>query len=443
FNRITPGAMGANLVAAPLVGAGLVASIAAVPAGLVSPLLAAFRADIDPDLDAGALLAHVAALCFDGAEAASRVVSALPAMSYLVPTPPAWSVLLVIGSGAIALSLPAGDRARRILLGAALLALAWIALPIERGEARATGALRVTVFDVGQGSSTLVRTPEGRRILFDAGGFARSRFDPGRRVVARALLTMGMLEVDAVAITHADFDHSGGMAAILRLFPGREIWVAEPAVRDRRIARLVTRARAQGRSVRLMQAGSDFGFGGARIRCLHPPGGWTGTVTNERSMAVEISAGGRSLLVTGDSGSVSERVMRGRLAPVDLLLVPHHGSRTSSSVPFLRALRPAWALISCGFRNRYGHPAPETAGHLRAAGARILRTDLQGALRVTLPPGAGAPAIVETWRDGRWRALEGLSPGPGRDSERRREAEGFRRLPPRAGGAGRSAAPRR
>src|SRR5262249_47379410 len=142
-------------------------------------------------------------------------------------------------------------------------------LPGDRGPA--TADLRLTVFDVGQGSAALVETPGGARLLVDAGGFAGSSFDVGERVVARALLTLGVRRLDAVAMSHEDFDHAGGVPSILDLFEGKELWISAPLHRRGRAARIEAEAVGEGRVLRILAAGDRWVLGGATVEILHPP----------------------------------------------------------------------------------------------------------------------------------------------------------------------------
>lgn len=430
FNRATPGALVANLAAVPLMALAFVASAAAPVLTALSPALSFFRVDIDPGLDAGTLLAELASLCFEGSSRASGEIASLPWMSYPVCTPPAWlppATLMIAALGRWS-CLP--TRMRRCLLAAAAAMIAWPALPAERAPAADGRSLTITFLDVGQGSSALVETPDGLRLLVDAGGFAGSTFDVGERVVSRALLTMGIRRLDAVAVSHADFDHSGGIPSILEAFPGAELWLTSGARRSERMASIAELALGRGRTLRLLLPGRRFRFGGALVEALHPPRGWDRPGSNDDSLVLRIEHGEDALVLPGDIGQAAESALAARTKPAGLLLVAHHGSRTSSTGPFLSSLRPAWAVISCGRRNRYGHPAPEVTRRIEAAGARILRTDELGAIRVVLS-GRGGDARIATWNGRGWaqrrdsrEPVGGFSSGGGPDRGRSRRRGG-------------------
>lgn len=402
FNRVTPGALVANLVASPLMGWGFVASLMIPPATLLPRLLATLGVDIHPDLGPGTLLAASAAWAFRGATWISAAVASLPGASYLVVTPRWPTVFLATALGGLAGSRGLGRRARLVSVAASALLTLVIALPLEAPRGRRAGIMAATFLDVGQGSSTLIETPGGKRLLVDAGGFARSSFDVGELVVGRALLSMGIRRVDAVAISHEDFDHAGGVPAILRGFPGSEIWIGAGGGHRRFVEETIQLGRERGRVIRLLGEGSSFRFGGAMVRAFNPRRHPETDSPNERSLVLELRAGGRSILMTGDIGFTTEERISRNLNRVDLLQVAHHGSGGSTSSAFAAAVRPRWAVISCGRRNRYGHPKPDVLRRLGATRARLLRTDTHGAIRVELDPSCfGSQAA--TWDGGRWK----------------------------------------
>jgi competence protein ComEC len=425
FNRVTPGALAANLVAVPLMAAGYVSSLLAPVLGLLPPALAALGLDVDPDLSPQTLLAGVAARAFEGARAASAWVSAIPGMSYSVCTPPGWMVAATVAAGALVAARELDHRFRVAALAAGALLLTLIILPTEKGSLNGVapggkGVMSATFFDVGQGSSALVETPAGNRILVDAGGFARSAFDVGERVVARSLLSMGILRVDAVMISHRDFDHIGGAAAILDLFDGGEIWLAPSARSSIHVTRLIAMALERGRTLRLLSAGRRFRFGGAEIDVFHPPAREACGTTNNCSLVLSVRTPGGSLLLPGDIEEWAESRLAGSLSPVDLLLAAHHGSRTSSTRLFLQALTPRWVVVSCGSLNHYGHPHPSALRRLREAGARVLRTDLHGAVRAVFSGHGndrGRGPLLFRFTDGQWAGLDGTAVSSGQDAD--------------------------
>jgi competence protein ComEC len=241
------------------------------------------------------------------------------------------------------------------------------ALPIlMRGD----GRLRVTVLDVGQGDAIVVETPDGRAIVIDAGAGGPWRLDAGERAVAPFLWNRGVLALHATLATHADIDHAGGMAALHRLFAVTERW--DDAARPRSV-------------------------GGALLTPIAPdvPGGRR----NDRAIMLRVELGLASVLLASDVEAAGERALLEAGVPLGatVLKVGHHGAATSSTAPFLAAVRPTVAIVSVGARNPYGHPDAGALARLTAAGARVYRTDRDGAVLVETD---GRTLTVTRWRDG-------------------------------------------
>jgi beta-lactamase superfamily II metal-dependent hydrolase len=412
---VTPGALLANLVASPLLAFAFVAAGTIPAVDLLGRALTAAGVSFAPGFSPHVLLARCAAKAIDAALVASRLVCAIPGMSYVCVTPARWLMLSSLLAAALA---GAGHAPRAVRRGAlvAAVSLALLCLipgeragPLEttvRESAAPAGVLRLTVLDVGQGSAALIESPGGRRLLVDGGGFAASSFDVGERVVARALLTLGVRNLSAVAMTHEDFDHVGGLPAILDLFPGEEIWAPAASRANPAVARIARIGVKNGRSLRYLARGMRFDFGGAAIEVYHPPRSPGAARDNDLSLVLRVACGGRSFLLPGDIEREAEMEIAALLPPSDLLLVPHHGSRTSSSLRFLESVRPSIAVISCGYMNRFRHPHGEALARLASAGSSIARTDLEGAQRVTIIPreDGGSSLIFERWDGGAWAA---------------------------------------
>lgn len=264
------------------------------------------------------------------------------------------------------------------------------------------GPVEAVVVDVGQGDAVLLRDGS-ETLLVDGGGWPAG--DLGGRVLVPALARRGVRRLDAALLTHADRDHCGGLLqlgsyldmALVLTGPG-----PPGSACDRELRSL------PGTEHRTVSAGSALSVGRWRVRVLHPErrrarGGRVGD--NDASVVVVAEVFGRRLLLPGDAEAPAERALVARWgsgpqggdpaeirrAPLQarFLKVGHHGSRTSSTERFLRAVRPALALVSSGARNPYGHPAPEVLARLGRHGTRVLRTDRDGMIVLWFRPDGG------------------------------------------------------
>ena len=252
----------------------------------------------------------------------------------------------------------------------------------------ATHSLELTAIDVGQGDSLLVVFPEGRTMVIDGGGVLqfgtvkrRSNLDTGEDVVSPYLWSRGIRRLDILVATHAHQDHSGGLPALLENFRPRELWVgANPSVE---LLRRAVDLRIPVRTPDASAAPADYG--GARLEVLSPPPGFNPVKPgNNDSLALRLTYGANSFLLTGDLESPMERLLLadGRALHADVLKVGHHGSKTSTSPDFLDAVAPSIAVISAGFENSFGHPHPTVLARLAQRHAAILRTDQDGLVTV-------------------------------------------------------------
>jgi competence protein ComEC len=305
--------------------------------------------------------------------------------NWRIPTPPVWLAIAV----SIALIAAAVWRTRWMAAVVALLLVLLLWHPFT-ADAR-PGELELTAIDVGQGDSLLVVFPDGRRMLMDGGGIpafgriARSQLDIGEDVVAPYLWERGIRSLDVIAVSHAHDDHIGGLPALVADFRPREIWTgATPD--DPTWSRVRANAAKVGAKIVPMEAGKRFKFGGGEIDVLAPPANYipADTPKNNDSLVVRVAYGRRSFLLSGDVERPIEREMfdAGELRPTDVLKVAHHGSRTSSTEEFLDAVHPAFAVISAGFENSYGHPHPAIVERLAEHHAAILRTDRDGLVTI-------------------------------------------------------------
>jgi competence protein ComEC len=233
---------------------------------------------------------------------------------------------------------------------------------------------------------------------------ATDTFDTGARVVTPALWALGVRRLTWLAFTHADQDHIGGAAAVAGVFHPREIWEGIPVRRDPRRAALEAEARRLGSAWREVRRGERLVVGGVQVDVLNPPvPDWERQrVRNDDSIVLRVRYGDAEMLLTGDIGRDTERDLPpepGDPSRVRILKVAHHGSRTSSSASWLATYPPFAALVSVGRQNPFGHPAPDVVRRLEAAGARVFRTDRDGAIIVETD---GHDVHLRTMSGGNW-----------------------------------------
>ena len=285
------------------------------------------------------------------------------------PAPPLWAAAGgVLGGLLAAMRLPWQLR----LLGLPLLlpALLW------QPPRPAPGEFELLAADVGQGGAVLVRTAR-HSLLYDAGPRYGVDSDAGQRVLVPLLRALGE-RLDRVVLSHRDSDHTGGAAAVLGMQPQADLLGSIEA----------GHALQQLRPARRCLAGQRWEWDGVRFEVLHPSPGdgeRAGVKPNAMSCVLRIEGGRGVALLAGDIERDQEAALAsapGRAAlRADLLLVPHHGSKTSSSENFLDAVAPRLAVVQAGYRNRFGHPAPEVLARYEARGVPVADTVACGAVR--------------------------------------------------------------
>ncbi|HSE04105.1 MAG TPA: DNA internalization-related competence protein ComEC/Rec2 [Methylomirabilota bacterium] len=399
FNQLSLIGVAANLVVVPLAAVATALGMLALLVELGSEALAA-------------LLFAALWLVLVALRATVAAAAALPSAMVHLPAPAGAAVAAWYAALLLAPDLPGS---RRIRAAVAVLAVTVASLSIWPWLRPTESMLRVTFLDVGQGDATLIEFPEGPRLLVDGGPAGPRRFDVGERVLAPFLWNRPLAGLDAVALSHWDVDHAGGLAAVLTRFHVGEFWESgHPPAGAPDTVRALARSRAPRRA---LTAGHRLWLGRALVTVLGPAPG-PPQAPNDQSLVLRLDWRGVSLLLAGDLGPRGEALLLERAGPLRALVlkVAHHGSRFSSTTGFLEQVRPHVAVISAGARNPFRHPSAEALERLEAAGARVYRTDRDGAviletdgrvLRVT----AWARGVTDSW-DLDPDASAGNSPAP-------------------------------
>lgn len=309
--------------------------------------------------------------------------AALPGAQWQQHVPALWTVLVAL-AGAAWLLAPRGVPWRAG--GLALMAPAFCLAP----AAPAPGEAWITALDVGQGLAVLVRT-HARTLLYDAGPAWAPEADSGLRVVVPAMRGEGLERLDLLVLSHEDSDHIGGALSVLESLEvdamASSLGAGHPL-------------RALVAAPRRCAAGEAWQWDGVRFEFLSPA--WSGYAKrNDLSCVLRIAAEGGSVLLTGDIERTAEKTLLSSSVKSDVMLIPHHGSRTSSTPEFIAAVAPRWAVVAAGYRNRFGHPNGEVLERYRSAGVQVARTDLEGAIAIRLSP-QGVSVEGERARRGRY-----------------------------------------
>ena len=352
----------ANAIAIPLV------SFVVTPLSLAGAVMPAFI---------GTWLLHAAHGLVALLAAWLTWLSAAPIAVWTGPAPGAWAFMCAMLGVAWWLA-PRGVPSR--WLGAFWMVpmFGWPA------DSPAPGTTRLTALDIGQGTSVLIET-HSTRVLYDTGPQYAPDNDAGNRIIVPYLRARGIDRLDAVIVSHNDSDHSGGALWILQAMPvdlvRSSLTLESPIVR------------AATKHSRCL-AGQRWTSDGVSFELMHPlpdvyapREGKAPVKPNAKSCVLRVEAGGHSMLLTADIEKPQEAELVARDSEslrTDVLLVPHHGSRTSSSDVFLNATAPTVAIVQAGYLNRFGHPRPDVMARYRERAIPVLRNDADGAITVTL-----------------------------------------------------------
>lgn len=434
------GSIAATLATAPITAihferASLVAALANVLAWPASTLIVpagALAAAVFPfsEVLAGPLV-HLAGACAWSLAWCARFFAAWPAAAVRVapPTPSAifgYAVLVVFAANLLRWRRPVVFSG--VTAGIAILLIG--ALPRSGRE----GWMDVTFLAVGQGDSTVIRFPHGSTMVVDAGGDIAQRFDPGERVVTPFLRSQGIRRIDVLVATHPHPDHIGGLPALLERFAVGEFWENGERSENGALNALISAAHKRDIPVQEFHKGlpdacaglpplaealpevAGLAVGdprcstalperlidGVRIQILHPLNGpekaaFPELGENDNSLVLRLTYGDVHVLLPGDIEHEGEALLLGRGVDLtaDIEKAPHHGSKTSSTEEFIKAVHPKYVVFCVGEHNQFGFPAPTIEARYQAAGCQRLRTDLDGAITFRTD---GRQIVQETFR---------------------------------------------
>ena len=376
---------------------------------IISPIANAFAIPVVslivvPITLAGALLPfdfilQLAHLVMSWCYMALGYLSALPNAVWQSHAPQAWAAALAM-IGVVWLLLPRGAVARWV--GAVAMLPMFMALPPSPKQ----GELWVTLLDVGQGLATVVRTAN-HALVYDTGPRWNPDADSGNRIVAPYLRGEGVRDLDALVVTHADEDHSGGANSIIDMRKPARVLTSMAVDSDNlRGAGAVTRC--EWNKGGAGNADNRWRWDGIDFDIIHPAEDAYDVEdikTNNLGCTLKITAPGGSILMTADIEKLSEAQLVARFADQpkvlksDVLVVPHHGSRTSSTDAFLDAVSPAMALVPVGYRSRFRHPNNAVMERYAVHKIPILRTDFLGAITLKFALDGNGKPVVSTFRE--------------------------------------------
>jgi competence protein ComEC len=380
FNVVPVVALLSNPFVVPLSSVFLFAGLLLLPLLLLSPPAAAF-AIVPLRFLSNVLLALLSAL------------DRLHAVR-IVPTP-AFALVAAMAALLAAAGLTRRPALRRAAFAAA--AIVAVSLVLARPVAARPDTVVLQALDVGQGDAWLLVTPEGR-VLVDGGGSPDRAYDFGRLRLIPRLADLGAVAFDAVVLTHPHPDHTRGLLAVLTSLPVGRVVLPRGTPRNLFLDEFEDAAARRHLALERFGAGERFAAAGLSFDVLHPGDGpYPRARENNGSLVLRVVLAGRVALLAGDIEALAESdlVASEQELAADVLKVPHHGSRTSTTAAFLARVSPRLGLIGVGRRNRFGHPAADVVGRLAAAGVRTFRTDRDGDIALLFGGGRVGPVFAE------------------------------------------------
>ena len=334
--------------------------------------------------------------------------ASLPLASLFVSTPTLFEIILFYLLLFLSVHVKKRRMARYLFLGVCLVSAFDVAFWNLRDSFQKD--LRLSFIDVGHGDSILIEFPQGKRMLIDGGGLYDDRFDTGKNVIAPFLWSRKIRRIDALVLTHPDPDHLKGLNFIASQFSIGQFWdngFQTESESYLQLRKILNERKIKTRS--LTEETLPQTVNGVEISVLNPPV-WKamqkGTQNlrdlNNSSLVMRLRFKNVSVLLAGDIGKEAEERMLRRDYPLrsDILKIPHHGSSTSSTTPFLERVKPTHAILSVGERNIGRLPHPEVLKRYQQVGATLYRTDRQGTITAVTD---GENIHIETFSGARSR----------------------------------------
>jgi competence protein ComEC len=377
FNQVSLIGPITNCIMVPLVG------FLVVPLGLLAVVTLLLSETVSLFLMKGALLV------MQGGLELADLFAQLPFAAVKVVTPSLLEISLYYGFVWALFEFRKTKRAKIVLFAIGLAVLADVAYWSHKRLGREN--LAVTVLDVGQGQAVLIELPGGKCVLVDGGGFYETRFDVGERIVAPLLWRKKIATVETVVLSHPHPDHLNGLLFVARHFNVRALWTNQDTAKSPQLQKLMDIASRQGIEVLGPdKLASPRAIGGVVFQVLYPPTdflerkkGDRWRTTNNNSLVIKVTWGRIAFLLAGDIEAKGEQelvALAGGALKSDVLVVPHHGSKTSSTPTFLGLVDPAIAVVSAGKNRPSGLPHKNVLKRYEARRCKMMRTDRQGAI---------------------------------------------------------------
>ena len=324
----------------------------------------------------------------------------VPSAVWQQHAPPMWTLLPAV-AGVVWMLLPAGFPLRSLGLVGLLPMFLVLPKPLAQGD------MKVAILDVGQGLSVVVQTAS-HTLLYDAGPKSSAQSDAAKRVILPFLRGEGISKLDMLMLSHDDIDHTGGVETLLSSLPVAQFssTLTPESLMD------YVQLEYQSLSHHDCEAGQHWVWDGVNFDVLHPTSLPLDTSDNNRSCVLRVSSAAGSLLLTGDIEKLAEQQIlaremigySGMTLKTDVLVAPHHGSRTSSSDDFVTAVAPNLTVFTSGYLNRFRHPHPAVVSRYEAIGSQVLRSDYDGAVLLQLVAAESVNSTNKpTWQVTRWR----------------------------------------